>query len=97
MEKNNGLRRCLWSLTDLSKALACIPHDLFIAELEAYGFQADALNLVYDYLSNRKERVKINETFSCWKGIEYVFHKDLFSVHYDSIYIYVTFFTSLKI
>ena len=71
MEKNNGLRRCLWSLTDLSKALDCIPHDLFIADLEAYGFQADALNLVYDYLSNRKERVKINETFSCWKGIEY--------------------------
>ena len=58
-------------LTDLSKAFDCIPHDLFIAKLEAYGFQTDALNLVYDYLSNRKQRVKINETFSCWKDIEY--------------------------
>ena len=58
-------------MTDLSKAFDCIPHDLIIAKLEAYGFQTDALNLVYDYLSNRKQRVKINETFSCWENIEY--------------------------
>ena len=57
-------------LTDLSKAFDCIPHDLFTGKLEAYGFQTDALNLAYDYLSNRKQRVKINETFSCWKDIE---------------------------
>ena len=58
-------------LTYLSKAFDCILHDLIIAKLEAYGFQTDALNLVYDYFSNRKQRVKINETFSCWKNIEY--------------------------
>ena len=57
-------------LTDLSKAFDYIPHDLFTVKLEAYGFQTDALNLAYDYLSNRKQRVKINETFSCWKDIE---------------------------
>ena len=58
-------------LTDLSKTFDCIPHELITAKLEAYGFQTDALNLVYDYLSNRKQRVKINETFICWKNIEY--------------------------
>ena len=31
----------------------------------------DALKLVYDYLSNRKYRVKINETFRSWKDVEY--------------------------
>ena len=58
-------------LTDLSKAFDCIPHDLIIAKLEPYGFQIDALKLVYDYLSNRKQRVKLNETFSSWRDIEY--------------------------
>ena len=58
-------------MTDLSKAFDCIPHDLIITKLEAYGFQIDALNLVYDYLSIRKRRAKINETFSWWKNIEY--------------------------
>ena len=45
-------------LTELSKAFDCILHDLIIAKLEAYGFQIDALRLVYDYLSIRKQRVK---------------------------------------
>ena len=58
-------------LTDSSKAFDCIPHDFFITKLEAYGFQTDALNLVFNYFSNRKQRVKTNETFSCWKDTEY--------------------------
>ena len=57
-------------LTDLSKDFDCIRHDLIIGKLEAYRLQTEALNLVYDYLSNRKQRGKINETFSCWKSIE---------------------------
>ena len=57
-------------LTDLFKAFDCIRHDLIIGKLEAYRLQTEALNLVYDYLPNRKQRVKINETFSCWKNIE---------------------------
>ena len=58
-------------LINLFKTFGCIPYDLFIAKLEAYGFQAEALILVYHYLSNRKQKVKINEIFSCWKDIEY--------------------------
>ena len=58
-------------LTDLSKAFDCIPHDLIIAKLKAYSFQTDALRFVYDYLSNKKQRVKLNKTFSSWRDIEY--------------------------
>ena len=46
-------------LTKLSKAFDCIPHDLSIAKLETYSFQTYSLNLVYDYFSNRKQRVRI--------------------------------------
>ena len=39
-------------LTDMSKAFDCIPHDLIIVKLEAYGFHIDALKVIHDYLSN---------------------------------------------
>ena len=58
-------------LTDLSKALDCIPHELIIAKLAAYGFDTNALRLVHNYLSNRKQKVKINSVYSLWKDISY--------------------------
>ena len=57
-------------LRDLSIAFDCIPRDLFIAKLQTYDFQTDALNLVYDYLSNRKQRVELNQTVSSWKDMK---------------------------
>ena len=44
---------------DLSKAYDCLPHDLLIAKLEAYGFSNDSLQLVCSYLESRYQRVKI--------------------------------------
>jgi hypothetical protein len=49
---------------DLSKAYDCIPHDLLIAKLAAYGVDNFSLSFIYDYLSNRKQRVRINDSFS---------------------------------
>ena len=56
-------------LTNLSKAFDCLPHDLIIAKLNAYGFSFSALRLIHDYLSNRKQRTKINLTYSSWEEI----------------------------
>ena len=57
------------ALTDLSKAFDCIAHNLLIAKLEAYGFSDTALRYIYSYLSNRKQCVRINNTFSNYQKI----------------------------
>ena len=56
-------------LTDLSKAFDCLSHDLLIAKLNAYGFRIAALRLVQNYLSNSKQRTKMNSDFSSWEEI----------------------------
>ena len=56
-------------LTDLPKAFDCFPHNLLLAKLNAYGFSLPALRLVQSYLSNRKQRTKINSEFSSWEEI----------------------------
>ena len=53
-------------LMDLSKAFDCINHELLLAKLHAYGFSIKALKTIKAYLSNRKQRVKVNTSFSSW-------------------------------
>ena len=51
-------------IMDLSKAYDCLPHDLLIAKLAAYGVNHKSLLFIYDYLSNRQHQVKIGDCFS---------------------------------
>ena len=51
-------------LTDLSKAFDCMTHDLLIAKLHALNFDMNALNQIFDYLTGRKQRVKIFQFIS---------------------------------
>ena len=47
-------------LTDLSKAFDWLSYELLVAKLHAYGFSFGALRLIHSYLTNRKQRTKVN-------------------------------------
>ena len=56
-------------LIDLSKAFDCMAHDLLIAKLHAHNFDINALTLIFDYLTERKQRITINSSFSSYLDI----------------------------
>ena len=56
-------------VTDPSKTFDCIDHELLIAKLNPYGFDNSSLTFIYACLSEKKQRTRINSSFSCWAEI----------------------------
>ena len=54
-------------LMDLSKAFDCMPHELLVSKLEAYGVQPKSSKFILSYLSNRQQRVRVGEKCSSWQ------------------------------
>ena len=61
---------CIAMATDLSKAFDCLPHRLLLAKANAYGFSPSACKLFMSYLTNRCQRVKINDNMSSWQYLK---------------------------
>ena len=51
-------------LMDLSKAFHCVPHDLLLAKLAAYGIDDNSILFTHSYLSSCKQCVCINNILS---------------------------------
>ena len=62
----------VWSITYWPLKNFRLPTARFIiAMLNAYEFDMKALNFIYDYLRNRKQRTEIDNAYSSWQNILY--------------------------
>ena len=57
-------------LVDLSKAFDCLRHKILLSKLSAYGLSNEAVLLLKSYLSDRKQRIKLNNIVSSWSEIK---------------------------
>ena len=54
-------------LTDLSKVFDCLPDEFVIAKPNTHEFSLEALKLMNNYLSQKNQRTKLNDSRSSWK------------------------------
>ena len=54
---------------DLSRAFDCMPHELLVSKLEASGVQPKSSKFILCYVSNRQQRVRVDEKCSSWQTI----------------------------
>ena len=79
-------------LMDLSEAFDCLPHDLLIAKLEAYGIGKQSLLLLLSYLQQRKQSVKVKGLSGLFQLIKSgvpqgsILGPILFNIFIDNIY-----------
>ena len=54
---------------DLSKGFDCLPRNILLSKLSAYGLSENAVLLLKSYLSDRKQQIKISNVVSSWAKI----------------------------
>ena len=54
---------------DLSKAFDTLSHDLIVQKLKQYGADQKTTTQIADYLSNRRQKVKLGNNYSSWENI----------------------------
>ena len=83
---------CLCTFLDLSKAFDTVSHELLLQTLEEIGVRENVLKLFESYITDRYQRVKINNEHSDTKLIKYgvpqgtVLELILFSLYVNGLF-----------
>jgi hypothetical protein len=54
---------------DYQKAFDTVPHQRLLKQVESFGIIDKALNWIQSFLSNRRQRVRVNNSISTWKPV----------------------------
>ena len=57
-------------LMDLSKAFDCLPHDILLSKLAAYGLSSQSVKLLENCLTGRKQQIKLQGVVSGWQILQ---------------------------
>jgi hypothetical protein len=49
---------------DLSKVFDCLPHDILLCKLSAYGLSPNSVKLLQNYFTGRKQQIKLQGVLS---------------------------------
>ena len=72
VKESRDKREEFWAFfTDLSKAFDCIDHNLLITKLSWYGVTPISRKLIFSYLNNRAQCVRINNSYSRKSEVKY--------------------------
>ena len=79
-------------LTDLSKVFDCMIHNVLIVKFHVMNFDMNPLNLIFDYLTGRKQRELIPVLAHIW--IYFIAYRkdqfwDCYSMYFSVIYFYL--------
>jgi hypothetical protein len=55
--------------TDLEKAFDKVPHEQLIRKLKSYKINTNIINWINSFLSDRRQRVRISDSFSKWEKV----------------------------
>ena len=80
-------------LIDLSKTSVYLNHELFIAKLNACGFTLPVLKLIHNYLSERKQRVRVNDSYSLWQEMLFGVRAPFWALFCLTYFKHIDFFT----
>ena len=72
-------------LMDLSKTFDTINHELLTAKLHAYGFTEKSLTVIFNYLSDCWQHLKIDSSFSFWSELIQGLGPLLFNIYLNDL------------
>ena len=78
---------------DLWKAFDCLPHDILLSKLAAYGLSS--LSVLENYLTGRKQQIKLQGVVSGWqilqKGVPqgFIMGPLLFNIFINDIFYFI--------
>ena len=55
---------------DLLKAFDCLSHYIFLSKLAAFGLSSQSVILLENYLTGRKQQIKLQEVVSGWQILQ---------------------------